>query len=99
MAKNQKAVKSAAPKTTKILEPEKTMAAKRKTAKAPKPAAADGPEQLISSEVVFEGPLFRVLRDRLIEPGGSENTRDIVRHNGSVVILAIDSKNKRIPGS
>jgi ADP-ribose pyrophosphatase len=48
--------------------------------------------------VVFEGPLFRVLRDRLIEPGGHESVRDVVRHNGSVVILALDkSKNKRNP--
>jgi ADP-ribose pyrophosphatase len=39
-----------------------------------------------------------VLRDRLIEPGGQEATRDIVRHNGSVVILAIDNTtNKRDP--
>jgi hypothetical protein len=53
---------------------------------------------VLSSEVVFEGPLFRVLRDRLIEPGGREGVRDIIRHNGSVVILAVDkSKNKRNP--
>ncbi len=48
--------------------------------------------------MVFEGRLFRVLRDRLIEPGGNKNERDIIRHNGSVVILAIDkSKNKKNP--
>jgi ADP-ribose pyrophosphatase len=48
--------------------------------------------------VAFEGPLFRVLRDRLIEPGGREGVRDIIRHNGSVVILAVDSsKNKKNP--
>ncbi len=39
-----------------------------------------------------------MLRDRLIEPGGNKNERDIIRHNGSVVILAIDkSKNKKNP--
>ena len=33
-----------------------------------------------------------------IEPGGREATRDIVRHNGSVVILAIDNaKSKKNP--
>jgi ADP-ribose pyrophosphatase len=49
--------------------------------------------------VAFEGPLFRVLRDRLIEPGGKEGLRDIIRHNGSVVILAVDNhgKNKKDP--
>jgi len=54
--------------------------------------------QLLSSEVVFEGPLFRILHDKLVEPGGHPSERDIIRHNGSVVILAIDStKNKRNP--
>jgi ADP-ribose pyrophosphatase len=48
--------------------------------------------------VVYQGPLFRVLHDKLIEPGGRENERDVIRHNGSVVILAIDSsKNKKDP--
>jgi ADP-ribose pyrophosphatase len=48
--------------------------------------------------VLFEGPLFRVLRDRLIEPGGREGVRDIIRHHGSVVILAVDkAKDKRDP--
>jgi ADP-ribose pyrophosphatase len=47
---------------------------------------------------VFEGPLFRVTRDKLIEPGGKEAMRDVVRHNGSAVILAIDnSKDKKDP--
>jgi len=53
---------------------------------------------LLSSETVFSGPLFRVTRDRLIEPGGKEAIRDVVRHNGSAVILAVDnSKNKKDP--
>jgi ADP-ribose pyrophosphatase len=55
-------------------------------------------EKLISSEVVFAGPLFRVHHDKLIEPGGRRNERDVIRHNGSVVILAIDSsKSKKNP--
>lgn len=53
---------------------------------------------LRTSETVFEGPLFRVTRDKLIEPGGKEAMRDVVRHNGSAVILAIDnSKDKKDP--
>ena len=53
---------------------------------------------IISSEVVYQGPLFRVLHDKLIEPGGRHNERDVIRHNGSVVILAIDdSKSKKNP--
>ncbi|MBS1802139.1 MAG: NUDIX hydrolase [Acidobacteria bacterium] len=55
-------------------------------------------EKLLSSEVVFEGKLFRVLHDRLIEPGGKKSERDVIRHNGSVVILAVDrSKSKTDP--
>jgi ADP-ribose pyrophosphatase len=53
---------------------------------------------VVSSEVVYTGPLFRVLHDKIIEPGGAHNERDVIRHNGSVVILAIDnSKNKKNP--
>jgi ADP-ribose pyrophosphatase len=48
--------------------------------------------------VVLQGPLFRVLHDKLIEPGGRESERDVIRHNGSVVILAMDnSKSKKNP--
>ncbi len=53
---------------------------------------------IVSSEVVYQGPLFRVLHDKVIEPGGQSNERDVIRHNGSVVILAIDNeKNKQDP--
>lgn len=83
---------------------------KIKKAKAPKskprtkPKASPGAgsnsetEQLLSSSVVYQGPLFRVLHDKLIEPGGKESERDVIRHSGSVVILAIDkSKSKKDP--
>ena len=47
---------------------------------------------------MYEGPLFRVLHDKIIEPDGKHNERDVIRHNGSVVILAIDdSKSKKNP--
>jgi ADP-ribose pyrophosphatase len=100
-----KQAKTAEPKKAKAAKPSKASAAKPKPAKAAKPKAkkasqplVEEKEQLLSSEVAFEGPLFRVLRDRLIEPGGREGVRDIIRHNGSVVILAVDSsKNKKNP--
>src|SRR6516225_9329541 len=70
------------------------MATKKKSTAKP-----GGKEKLISSKVVYQGPLFRVLHDKLIEPGGKKSERDIIRHNGSVVILAIDKskKNKKDP--
>jgi ADP-ribose pyrophosphatase len=113
MPKKKKAVKSAAPKKAKASKPKAKKAAKPKVKKSANPKAKKAPKalkpavlkpaveesaQLVSSEVLFEGPLFRVLRDRLIEPGGREGVRDIIRHHGSVVILAVDkAKDKRDP--
>jgi ADP-ribose pyrophosphatase len=54
-------------------------------------AKAEEKEQLLSSETVYEGKLFRVLHDKLIEPGGRHSERDVIRHHGSVVMLAIDA--------
>lgn len=54
--------------------------------------------KILTSEVVFQGPLFRVLRDTIVEPTGLRSTRDVVRHNGSAVILAADhSGSKKNP--
>src|ERR1700683_1194290 len=53
--------------------------------------------EVTSSKLSYDGPLFRVYTDTISE-NGRELSRDVVRHNGSVVILAIDdSKNKRDP--
>jgi ADP-ribose pyrophosphatase len=35
---------------------------------------------------MFEGPLFKVVRDRVTEPSGQTVFRDVVQHRGSVVI-------------
>jgi ADP-ribose pyrophosphatase len=59
---------------------------------------AGGPAKVLSSKVSYEGPLFRVQTDRIREPNGKEVTRDVIRHGGSAVILAIDrSRNKKDP--
>jgi ADP-ribose pyrophosphatase len=66
--------------------------------KAPKTGGVMVTAAVLSSEVVFQCPLFRVQHDRIIEPGGRQNERDVIRHNGSVVILALDNdKSKRDP--
>jgi ADP-ribose pyrophosphatase len=101
-AKAAKPKKAKTPKLAnkKVAKPAKAKALKPKSKKAPKPLTpvVEEKAQVVASEVVFEGPLFRIERDRLIEPGGKEADRDIIRHNGSVVILALDSaKNKRDP--
>jgi ADP-ribose pyrophosphatase len=47
--------------------------------------------EVLSSTLSYEGPLFRVYTDNILEKG-RELTRDVIRHNGSVVILAVDDK-------
>jgi ADP-ribose pyrophosphatase len=46
--------------------------------------------RVLSSRVVFRGPVFQVTHDEVVEPSGIRAKRDIVRHPGSVVVLAID---------
>src|SRR5436305_4518596 len=46
--------------------------------------------KVLSSREVYRGPVFRVTSDRVIEPGGIRVRRDVVRHSGSVVVLAVD---------
>lgn len=53
--------------------------------------------EVLASNVVFDGPLFRVMREEVCEPGHKITQRDIIRHNGSVVILAVDDSSKRDP--
>ena len=112
MARKDKAKAKAATaaKPTKPVTAKKVKAPKAEKAKAAKPkkaekkkAAAFPPAvvekaQLISSVTVYQGPLFRIQHDKLIEPDGLKSERDVIRHNGSVVILAMDtSKSKKNP--
>jgi ADP-ribose pyrophosphatase len=63
---------------------------KKPAAKKPRAAKA----KLIRSKLVYKGKVFNVFTDTLVEPGGHRNSRDVIRHNGSVVMLAVDeSKN------
>jgi ADP-ribose pyrophosphatase len=51
-----------------------------------------GRARTLSSKTVYQGKVFWVTSDEVIEPGGIRVRRDVVRHNGSVVILAIDDR-------
>jgi ADP-ribose diphosphatase len=55
----------------------------RKKTKSPK-------VKLLSSRVVYRGPVFSVSTDYVQEPGGVRARRDVIRHSGSVVVLAVD---------
>jgi ADP-ribose pyrophosphatase len=60
------------------------------SAAKPGAKAKAGKAKLLKSELAFKGKVFNVYRDTVIEPGGHENVREVIRHNGSVVILAVD---------
>lgn len=51
-----------------------------------------GKVALISSKRVYKGPLFDVYTDHVQEPGGVASRRDVIRHPGSVVILAVETR-------
>jgi ADP-ribose pyrophosphatase len=109
MADKKKGAKKAAAKETvkvsaKAVKAEKEKAPKKGKRSKPKSLKASSVEvevekaEVLSSKVVYQGPLFKVRHDKLIEPGGKHSERDVIRHNGSVVILAVDSsKSKKNP--
>ncbi len=92
MAKEKSKKKKAKDPEIKLLKKSEIEKKKKIVPSAPETA------EVLSSTVEFDGPLFKVYRDHILEPNGVESTRDIIRHNGSVVVLAIDeSKSKRDP--
>src|SRR5258708_1524215 len=58
---------------------------KSSSSKNPRPKA-----RLVSSETVYEGPVFKVTTDYVQEPGGISVRRDLIHHSGSVVVLAVE---------
>jgi ADP-ribose diphosphatase len=58
-----------------------TMLCMRKTARTT--------ARVLDSKLLYSGPIFGVTRDRVLEPGGVESTRDVVTHSGSVVVMPI----------
>jgi ADP-ribose pyrophosphatase len=74
---------------TRTKAPSVTAAAKAATTPAGKPSATKA--TVLKSKVSFQGRVFSVTTDTVTEPGGYTSTRDVIRHNGSVVILAVDT--------
>ena len=93
-----------APSKTKIAKKtaplsKKTVVAKSSAPVATKPIKLRGRGRTISSKTVYQGKVFWVTRDEVVEPGGVRATRDVIRHNGSVVMLAVDAEsNPKDPG-
>jgi ADP-ribose pyrophosphatase len=56
----------------------------------PKSSHPKSKARVLSSIETYRGPAFWVTTDQVLEPSGVRGRRDIVRHTGSVVILAVD---------
>jgi len=56
----------------------------KKSGESKKPLA-----QILSSEMIYEGPVFGLRRDELIEPTGLRTKREVITHPGSVVVLPV----------
>jgi ADP-ribose pyrophosphatase len=52
-------------------------------------ASAGEKAKILKSTIVYEGPVFGVRRDEVLEPGGVRTTREVITHSGSVVVLPV----------
>ena len=73
----------------------RTMVAKESAGKASLGAADKGIAKILKSEIVYQGPVFGVRRDEVLEPGGLQTTREVITHPGSVVVLPV-LRDKRV---
>lgn len=56
------------------------------------PKLPKGKAKVLSSKLAFQGKIFSVYTEDVEEPRGVRATREVVRHNGSVVVLAVDEE-------
>jgi ADP-ribose pyrophosphatase len=61
-----------------------------KSAAAKSAATKNSKARVLSSRISYQGPVFSVTTDEVEEPGGVRARRDVIRHSGSIVILAVD---------
>ncbi len=57
--------------------------------------AKKNPARVLKSRVTYRAPVFYVTSEIVCEPSGVTARRDIVRHPGSVVVLAADVRGKQ----
>src|SRR5258708_14436108 len=50
--------------------------------------------RVISSKTVFKGRIFNVVTDQVEEPGNVIVGREVVRHPGAIVVLAVDDSGR-----
>lgn len=51
-------------------------------------------EKTLSTEVIYEGKIFKMEKVKVLLPDGKNSERDIVRHNGAVAIIAMKDDGK-----
>lgn len=52
-------------------------------------ASSRATAKLINSQMIYEGPVFGIRRDEVVEPTGVHATREMITHPGSVVVLPV----------
>src|SRR5713101_7947606 len=55
----------------------------------PRSKAGHSAAKILSSEIIYKGPVFGVRRDEVLEPGGVRAIREVITHPGSVVVLPV----------
>ena len=50
---------------------------------------AKGTAKILGSEMIYQGRVFGLRRDEVLEPSGLRATREVVTHPGSVVVLPV----------
>lgn len=53
----------------------------------PPKAASRTTAKILRSKMIYQGPVFGLRRDEIIEPSGLRVTREVITHPGSVVVL------------
>ena len=66
--------------------PKARTGAKKKASDFPKPKHA----KILSRKIGYRGKVYTVVADQVREPQGVVALREIIRHHGSVVVLAVD---------
>jgi ADP-ribose pyrophosphatase len=49
--------------------------------------------KVLSSKITYKAPVFYVTSEQVVEPSGKKVRRDLIRHPGSIVIMAVDDTN------
>ncbi len=50
---------------------------------------AHGTAKILGSEMIYQGKVFGLRRDEVVEPSGLRATREVITHPGSVVVLPV----------